>query len=46
MAYGGSHQEQFGLPEYGIDEFDERALEEAIRHNRERELAELAQLNI
>lgn len=46
MAYGGSHQEGFGLPEYGIDEFDGRALEDAIRNNRERELAELAQLNV
>ncbi len=39
MADGGSQQTRFGLPEYGRDEFDERALEDAIRSNRRNELA-------
>lgn len=39
------HHERFGLPEDRADGFDERALEEAIRANRRRELAALAELN-
>ncbi len=33
------------LPENGRDEFDEKALEEAIRNHRREEFAALAQLN-
>ena len=45
MQHGGTLQERYKLPENLDDGFDERALERAIRENRERELAALAQLN-
>ena len=45
MQHGGSLRERFELPENLDGEFDERALERAIRENREREFAALAQLN-
>jgi hypothetical protein len=45
MKQGTATIERFGLPEDGDNEFDERVLEEAIRQNRRREFAELAQLN-
>ncbi len=45
MEYGGGLRERAALPEDRDDGFDERALERAIRQNRRREFAELAQLN-
>lgn len=45
MQNGGITIDRFGLPEDREDEFDARALEQAIRENRRRELAELATLN-
>ncbi len=47
MAQGDFwHDHPYGLPEDSTDDgFDERALEEAIRENRRRQLAELAELN-
>ena len=45
MEHGGTLREIHDLPENDDDGFDERALEQAIRENRERELAALAQLN-
>lgn len=45
MQHGGSLRERFELPENLDGEFDERALERAIRQHREREFAALAQLN-
>lgn len=39
------HKGTFGLPEDRADGFDERALENAIRENRRREFAALAQLD-
>jgi hypothetical protein len=45
MEHGVTTTQAFGLPEDRDDEFDARALEEAIRNNRRREFDELAHLN-
>ena len=45
MEQGTVTIERFGLPEDRDDEFDGRALEQAIRENRRREFAELANLD-
>ena len=45
MEHGVTTTQAFGLPEDRDDEFDARALEEAIRSNRRREFAELSKLN-
>ncbi len=45
MEEGGIFSEGIELPENDDDGFDEQALEQAIRANRQRELAALAQLN-
>ena len=45
MEQGGILPEGIDLPENEDDGFDEQALEQAIRDNRQREFAALAQLN-
>ena len=45
MEYGGDLRDGYDLPENDDNGFDERALERAIRENRERQFAALAQLN-
>lgn len=45
MEYGGDLRDAYELPENDDDGFDERALELAIRENRERQFEALAQLN-
>ena len=45
MQQATGRDEHFGLPEDRSDEFDEQALERAIRANRRREFAQLADLN-
>ena len=45
MQEGTGRRDHFGLPEDASDEFDEQALERAIRANRRREFAQLADLN-
>lgn len=45
MQEGTGRRNHFGLPEDTGDEFDEQALERAIRANRRREFAQLADLN-
>ena len=45
MEHGGTLREILDLPENDDDGFDEQALEQAIRANRQREFAALSQLN-
>ena len=45
MDNRGGPVEELELPENGSAEFDEKALEEAIRNHRRDEFAALAQLN-
>lgn len=41
----GGRNGHFGLPEDRKEQFDDEALERAIRANRQREFAKLAELN-